>query len=92
MHATLAQGAVTYTGADAVPPDMTGEHSGVHTIYGDAEAESSENIAARALGSVVETGQQLYTMRRKLIDQKRSFKESASERWRLILTYKPPVL
>ncbi|PIL26741.1 hypothetical protein GSI_11155 [Ganoderma sinense ZZ0214-1] len=108
MDVVLAQGTIPYTGpAKAVPPDMawrarengTGKHVKAYEDTSDDEnGYSSREIpgmaavasAGRQLGRLDSTVKGRGTCSR--IALSRDLKASAGERWRLVVSYNPPVL
>ncbi|KAH9916228.1 hypothetical protein B0H21DRAFT_703083 [Amylocystis lapponica] len=101
MHATLAQGKMTYTGTDNVPPDMVGRKGkgSSHAREYDDSSSSSSDDSSRGrggIGSVLQSRRERKDARRQARRsrkaQRRDFKDSSSDKWRLILSYNPPLL
>ncbi len=106
MDVVLAQGTITYTGpAKALPADMAwrakGNASGKHVkAYEDTSDDENGPREIPGRAAMDSMGRQLGHLdttikgkgRRGRIALSRDLKASAGERWRLVVSYNPPVL
>ena len=106
MDVVLAQGTITYTGpAKALPPDMAWRAKenapGKHVkAYEDTSDDENSPRDIPGMAAVDSMGRQLGQLdstvrgsrKRSRIALSQDLKASAGERWRLVVSYNPPVL
>ncbi|CCM05886.1 uncharacterized protein FIBRA_08123 [Fibroporia radiculosa] len=94
VHIVLAQGKISYSGPEALPPDMVRAKSGLKTStreYSDDESED-DDAASIIVDEALQKGGDWVAAYKNQKKRRRDWSRSTEEKWRLVVTFRDFVL